>query len=1481
MKKIYLLLAACLAVLSVHAQSVGTFADVAAEKTAGKVAIKVSGVKAADSRLARGGAVVGSVGTPVRVPVADVSSLSQLSQKTLSASSGKAVRKLPSGVGTRKAVSSADFPASGLQIDYTTGNAFSKASAVTATLSGNTLTIGNFGGYGKNITATVDLQTGEFTIPRQSAYTSSTYGNCDIIHVNDGYTSYDTTAVVKGNIANGVINIEPWVLYISDGQYKGYILNGVVTASVIKASNASMTVSELDTLNNATTHEYPVIAEQTATNKVLVTNFAGLGKQIEITINGDSTMSIIPQLVYSIQNTGNFFIYSFNPATREIITRLPVKGTTTNNVLSWGSNIIATGSGNFIHMYQSGSLALPFALRYPAAQTQNGWKGSGTADDPWLIETPADLIALADSVNFNTPANVNVNARAGWVARAFEGKYFKVAKYIDMSGYKFDPIGGTDEHYRFGGTFDGDNKTIANLTVNVDGVSNAGLFGAADTTSVIKNVRMSNPNITNTYYYTGAVVGYSRGVVENCAVTNPTINGTLVTGGVAGLAQKCSNLSVTGGTITSDSEVGGAVAVTYNSASNLTVTNVDITTVATGTSNQIGGVVGYFGNSDSTVLSDCYFSGTLITTHNGPFAGGIVGTNTEGVIERCFAVAQIGSYSVATSSSAFGGIVGGTQGGKVKDCLFTGEIVPVSRNVGSIVGYGVALHVDSVHADHIDIENCLVSGINNTASTQGYSPYLGYYEGSASIKAAAKPVVVTNSYYDAQIMPTITTKLGAKKTAELTSADGLAGFNSDVWTFQDGIYPTLKANASTSVAKVASAAFQFADTVQNVSSITSNFEGKAASGVKFYLNNGGKNSSEGHALLIPSGTSQYQLKGTMGADTLVAYANDAFRYVIVKVAPASIFDGEGTAEKPYLIKNKADLIKLSDATYKNQMPYDGTYFLITNDIDLEGDTLFNGIAPNGSGTASRMYSFGGILDGGNHYIHNIKMIKCHADADGNVVGNTSSSSASGFVNTLKDNGTVKNVRIASDCYFEFYSRSGAVVGYNFGGVIDSCRNYANVIAHSGVVGGITGYNSKGGLISNCYNAGNITAGYQNAGGIVATNQGDVIGCENVGEIGVRQINNKYRVNRMSAAGGIVQSNFGTLRNCLNTGYVHAPMYVGGILAWFNGTKGAEILSNCVNVGMISYNSIDEPKDAYTDISGKDQTIGSIVGKLYHDGTFANTYYDKQISIYKDAHNKNFDGIDGLTTNQLTSGEPLAGLDPAVWSFAKGRYPMLKAFADEPGAQAGAQSVVWLDNSVRIDSIKHDARLNKVEGLKWTVADGKQAFQVKDSLLWMDPADVLSDTLVASVNGFEKRIPVTAVPDSVPQPTITITEDGGTYAVFGDLLEGVTYYYTLDGTVPVIPGSESADSVKLASGDITITVKAAKHNYYASAPVVKTVSVSGIRSVTGNVSDDDIAERMYVSPSGTVSSEPVNGINIVVTKYKDGTRSVEKRVVRDK
>ncbi|MCM1406751.1 MAG: hypothetical protein NC210_10040 [[Clostridium] fimetarium] len=102
---------------------------------------------------------------------------------------------------------------------------------------------------------------------------------------------------------------------------------------------------------------------------------------------------------------------------------------------------------------------------------------------------------------------------------AFAGYTIKLGNDIDMAGQDFTPIA---KGAYFGGTFDGDGHTIANLTVSDPDCS--GLVWS--NRGMMKNITMKNVNVTGNFKV-GAIAGDGLcGHFDNCVVDGGTITST-------------------------------------------------------------------------------------------------------------------------------------------------------------------------------------------------------------------------------------------------------------------------------------------------------------------------------------------------------------------------------------------------------------------------------------------------------------------------------------------------------------------------------------------------------------------------------------------------------------------------------------------------------------------------------------------------------------------------------------------------------------------------------------------------------------------------------------------------------------------------------------------------------------------------------------------------------------------------------------------
>ena len=169
----------------------------------------------------------------------------------------------------------------------------------------------------------------------------------------------------------------------------------------------------------------------------------------------------------------------------------------------------------------------------------SGFRGSGTAEDPYLIETGAQLRTLAEQIDEDVD---------------FYDLYFKQAKDLDLSDQDWFPIGwgifadadsdgfGQDlvALYPFRGHYDGDNHVITGLHAGTKEApasgSWMGLFGiiqgdyttneipAEGKRATVENVRIENVSFcTENRWrsYVGGLLGNAQGgfTIDNCTVT--------------------------------------------------------------------------------------------------------------------------------------------------------------------------------------------------------------------------------------------------------------------------------------------------------------------------------------------------------------------------------------------------------------------------------------------------------------------------------------------------------------------------------------------------------------------------------------------------------------------------------------------------------------------------------------------------------------------------------------------------------------------------------------------------------------------------------------------------------------------------------------------------------------------------------------------------------------------------------------------------
>ena len=280
--------------------------------------------------------------------------------------------------------------------------------------------------------------------------------------------------------------------------------------------------------------------------------------------------------------------------------------------------------------------------------------GTGTQEDPWLITSQEDLIALAEFLNSGNAETFDTEA-AG--VGNCHGYYFKQTADIDLTGVTWEPIGYSGGCY-FAGNYDGGGHSITNAVstgkVDPDGYATAGIFGWVAFGSVA-NLHVKNANFVatgqNEYSYVGGIAGVCYGSsIKNCSVENSSLEsrrnnnnncaGSIVGYSTGGTFEKCAaennqvkTMAYGGGFVGEVDDGYGVGNSTFTNCYTANCTVISETDDSQGTSFS-GGFAGEITDSTLT-LQNCYvYQATLSTVGNavpqgtGVFAGNPWGGST-------------------------------------------------------------------------------------------------------------------------------------------------------------------------------------------------------------------------------------------------------------------------------------------------------------------------------------------------------------------------------------------------------------------------------------------------------------------------------------------------------------------------------------------------------------------------------------------------------------------------------------------------------------------------------------------------------------------------------------------------------------------------------------------------------------------------------------------------------------------------------------
>ena len=242
------------------------------------------------------------------------------------------------------------------------------------------------------------------------------------------------------------------------------------------------------------------------------------------------------------------------------------------------------------------------------AQGAWAWSGSGTAESPYQIKSTADLDQLATDVNSGT------EHEGDYFVLTTDLTYSHTTDWNDANSTEnnYTPIGGQyDQQWRyFNGHFDGQGHTISGIRIYKSGGTTAeqcmGLFGRIKGGADVKNVFLADARITANDY-SGPIVGYNNGRVENCHVLS----------------------DVTVHAVTASADYHGGV-VGYNTSSITGCTSAASITAAVSCEKN-GGITG----SGSGTVEDCIYFGSTVAGDR--YVGAIIGYASSGsTVRNCY-----------------------------------------------------------------------------------------------------------------------------------------------------------------------------------------------------------------------------------------------------------------------------------------------------------------------------------------------------------------------------------------------------------------------------------------------------------------------------------------------------------------------------------------------------------------------------------------------------------------------------------------------------------------------------------------------------------------------------------------------------------------------------------------------------------------------------------------------------------------------------
>ena len=431
----------------------------------------------------------------------------------------------------------------------------------------------------------------------------------------------------------------------------------------------------------------------------------------------------------------------------------------------------------------------------------------GTEDNPYEINTAADLAGLASLVNAET-------------STSFEGKYIVLTNDLDLDNKDWTPIGGVASGKIFKGIFDGQEHTISSLNTADDYKNNNALFGNAQGTSD-NEVEIKNLTVVNAELWGNSVAPVAA-VVKYASITNVHFRGTLKNthegksyiGAIVSKSSKNVTISNCSSSFTYNSDshtkaiyLGGILAYINDNQANVSVENcstdieLDVNnTLCTAQGGSFGGIIGYCGTKDVNV-DGCNSEGKF--TVNNPndredvYVSGIVAFGKSHLTAKnCSSTVEFDLENV----THIGGIVGynanteaGSTSNTINNC-YTHSKIQNSGDTPESLG-GIAGRVYG----ELSVSNCIANGDITLTGATDSKFYVGGIVANAQVCAADDGTkrTITDCIYTGNISVTSTS---TAETANDMAVGGIAGkYMNGAQIHNSAMYGTVVANYDESV----------------------------------------------------------------------------------------------------------------------------------------------------------------------------------------------------------------------------------------------------------------------------------------------------------------------------------------------------------------------------------------------------------------------------------------------------------------------------------------------------------------------------------------------------------------------------------------------------------------------------------------------------------------------------------------------------------